>query len=95
MPSETRGLKPGSGDVVLLVGTTKGAFLLSSDAKEVFRSLHQMAPGVYDRVMTETGDLRIHINVFVGTENIRWAGGLETPVPENGEVIILPAVSGG
>ena len=63
--------------------------------REVFRTLARQAPGVYERVMTETGDVRVHINVFVGTQNIRFADGLETPVKENDEVIILPAVSGG
>jgi molybdopterin converting factor small subunit len=45
--------------------------------------------------MTERGDLRPHINVFVDGENIRFAGGLDAPVGADAEIIILPAVSGG
>jgi molybdopterin converting factor small subunit len=52
-------------------------------------------PGVYERVCTEVGALRPHVNVFVGRDDIRWTGGLETPVREGSEVIILPSVSGG
>src|SRR5947208_1131227 len=52
-------------------------------------------PGVRDRVLTEQGDVRPHVNVFVGTESSRWSGGLATPVPDGAEISILPAVSGG
>ena len=52
-------------------------------------------PGVRDRVITELGRVRPHINIFVDGENIRDAAGLETPVRADSEVFILPAVSGG
>jgi molybdopterin synthase sulfur carrier subunit len=52
-------------------------------------------PGVRDRVVTEPGELRPHVNIFVGHENIRWTGGLATPVPAGSEISIVPAISGG
>ena len=52
-------------------------------------------PGARDRVLTERGDVRTHINIFVNGENIRGAGGLAAPVGDTAEIIILPAVSGG
>jgi molybdopterin converting factor small subunit len=52
-------------------------------------------PGLRDRILTEEGRLRPHVNVFVGRESIRWTGGLATRLPEAAEVFILPAVSGG
>jgi molybdopterin converting factor small subunit len=52
-------------------------------------------PGIRDRVITEVGRVRPHINIFVDGENIRDAAGLETPVRTDSEVFILPAVSGG
>jgi molybdopterin converting factor small subunit len=63
--------------------------------REALVRLRERAPAVYDRVVTETGAVRQHVNVFVGSADIRWAGGLETPVPAGSEVVILPAVSGG
>jgi PPOX class probable F420-dependent enzyme len=48
-----------------------------------------------DRVVTEQGQVREHINIFVGKENIRYTGGLATPVPPGAEISIVPAVSGG
>ena len=50
---------------------------------------------IRERVLTELGRVRPHINIFVDGENIRDAAGLETPVRADSEVFILPAVSGG
>jgi molybdopterin converting factor small subunit len=52
-------------------------------------------PGVWDRVLTEEGAVRQHVNVFVGDESIRYTGGLDTPVPPSAVISIVPAVSGG
>ena len=52
-------------------------------------------PGLRDRVLTELGGVRPHVNIFVDGENIRDAAGLETPVRPDSEVFIVPAVSGG
>ena len=59
------------------------------------QALSQVHPGVRDRVLTEQGKVRPHVNVFVGNESIRWTGGLATAVPEGAEISIVPAVSGG
>ena len=52
-------------------------------------------PGVVDRVLTETGELREHVNVFIGAENVRFMDGLSTPTPDGSNLMILAAVSGG
>mgnify|MGYP001344708526 CR=1 FL=1 len=52
-------------------------------------------PGVRDRVVTEEGEVRQHVNVFLGQESIRWMSGLDTPLPAGAEISIVPAVSGG
>jgi len=61
-------------------------------ALEALRAGH---PGVVDRVLTEQGEVRRHVNVFVGETSIRWSGGLETELEESSEISIVPAVSGG
>jgi molybdopterin converting factor small subunit len=58
-------------------------------------ALWRMYPGLRDRVATEQGEIREHVNVFVGDENIRFTGGLTTPMPESAEISIFHAVSGG
>jgi molybdopterin converting factor small subunit len=62
---------------------------------EALSKLWDMHPGVRDRVTTEQGDVREHINIFVGNENTRYTGGLATPISSGSEISILIAVSGG
>jgi molybdopterin converting factor small subunit len=62
---------------------------------EVLAGLRTVYPGVHHAVLDERGAVRPHVNVYVGTQNIRFSAGLATPVPEPEEVWILPAVSGG
>ena len=52
-------------------------------------------PAVLDRVVTEQGDVREHVNIFVGEESIRYASGLVTPVRDGDTIMIVAAVSGG
>jgi DNA-3-methyladenine glycosylase I len=57
--------------------------------------LWRECPGARDRVLTERGEVRPHVNIFVDGENIRYAGGLTAPVRADSEIMIVPAVSGG
>jgi molybdopterin synthase sulfur carrier subunit len=52
-------------------------------------------PALTDRVLTEQGELRRHVNVFVGEESIRFLDGLKTTVSDGATIMIVPAVSGG
>ena len=52
-------------------------------------------PGVLDRVMTEQGEVREHVNIFVGEDSIRFANGLATKVDDGDTIMIVAAVSGG
>jgi molybdopterin synthase sulfur carrier subunit len=45
--------------------------------------------------ITQDGDLRRFVNVYVSGEDIRFQDGLETSVSEGDEITILPAVAGG
>ncbi|HEV2732989.1 MAG TPA: ubiquitin-like small modifier protein 1 [Terriglobales bacterium] len=62
---------------------------------EALSSLWRLYPGVRDRMATEQGEIREHINVFIGDENMRYTGGLATPISDGSEISIVPAVSGG
>jgi molybdopterin converting factor small subunit len=63
--------------------------------RDALDALWRLHPALRDRVVDEQGEVRQHINVFVGNESIRFASGLATPVPEGAEILIVPAVSGG
>jgi molybdopterin converting factor small subunit len=52
-------------------------------------------PGIRDRVLTEQGTIRQHVNVFVGKTEARTMDGLATPLANGTEISILPAISGG
>ena len=57
--------------------------------------LWQRYPAFRDRVITERGELRPHLNIFVDGESIRWSGGFDTAIHDRSEIVILPALSGG
>ena len=67
----------------------------ASSVSEALSLLWSVAPGVRDRVITETGEVRQHVNIFVDGESIRDASGLGTRIRDGAEIFILPAVSGG
>jgi sulfur-carrier protein len=62
---------------------------------EALSALWTLYPGVRDRIATEQGQVREHINIFIGNENVRYLGGLASPVTAGSEISIVPAVSGG
>ena len=62
---------------------------------EALSALWTIYPGVRDRIATEQGQVREHINIFIGDENIRYTGGLASSVLDGCEISIVPAVSGG
>lgn len=57
--------------------------------------LEQQHPKLCRRLRDETGALRRHVNVFVDGENVRVGQGLDTPLPPDAQVQILPSVAGG
>jgi sulfur-carrier protein len=62
---------------------------------EALDSLWRVHPALKDRILDEQGEVRQHVNIFVGDEAIRFADGLKTAVPPSAEILIVPAVSGG
>lgn len=62
---------------------------------DALQALGELYPGVRDRVLTEQGEVRPHVNLFLNEESLRFTAGLATEVPEGSQIVILPAVSGG
>jgi molybdopterin synthase sulfur carrier subunit len=65
-----------------------------SNLSELIDDLESNHPGLRDRLI-EQGDLRRFVNVYVNDEDVRFLGGLEAPVAEGDQVVVLPAVAGG
>jgi molybdopterin synthase sulfur carrier subunit len=47
------------------------------------------------RIRDETGKVRRFVNVYVDGDDVRFQGGLATPVRDGAEVQVLPSVAGG
>lgn len=62
---------------------------------EVLNSLEADHPGIRARVLDDTGALRRFVNVYVGDEDVRFAGGLDAEVTDGARISIIPAVAGG
>lgn len=67
----------------------------ATSVAEALALLWASCPAVRDRVLTERGEVRPHIHIFVDGESIRDFGGLSAPVRDGAQIFILPAVSGG
>jgi molybdopterin synthase sulfur carrier subunit len=63
--------------------------------RDALESLFAAHPAIRDRVFTEQGEIREHVNVFVGNTVARWTGGMATPLVDGVEISIIPAISGG
>ena len=78
--------------------TESGTVRLDASCATVRDALGQVAarwPALVDRVLTEQGELRRHVNIFVGDESIAFLDGLSTAIDEGTTITIVPAVSGG
>ena len=68
------------------------------DAKTAGEALNALAglyPDIKTHLFADNGQLRDFINLFIDGKNINTLQGLDTPVVENSEVMIIPAIAGG
>jgi molybdopterin converting factor small subunit len=75
-----------------------GTVQLDASCATVRDALGEVAaqwPALVDRVLTEQGELRRHVNIFVGDESIAFLDGLRTAIDDGATITIVPAVSGG
>lgn len=63
--------------------------------KGVLDALEAQAPGILQRVISDTGELRRFVNLYVNDDDVRFLEGLNTPTPDGTQVSIVPAVAGG
>jgi sulfur-carrier protein len=82
-------LKPFSGGKVEI--DLAGEFVTVGDALD---SLWLEHPALRDRILTETGNIRQHVNIFAGSGDVKRLKGLATKLTTN-ELHIFNAVSGG
>jgi molybdopterin synthase sulfur carrier subunit len=61
---------------------------------DLITDLNTRHPGIGDRLL-DAGQLRRFVNVYKNDEDVRFLGGLSTPLVDGDAVTVLPAVAGG
>lgn len=77
---------------------TRGEKAVTGDGatlRELVADLEARHPGLGPALIGEDGQLHRFIQTYVNDEDVRFLGGLETPLEDGDEVSILPAVAGG
>ncbi len=85
IPTQLRPLTAGEGEIVVEASTVR----------EVVSALDAAHPGIGERLLDESGELRRFVNVFVADEDVRFLEGLSTPLTPGQTISVVPAVAGG
>ncbi len=62
---------------------------------DVVADLDRQFPGLRERLVDESGELRRFINIYVNQEDIRFLQARQTALKDGDEVSIVPAIAGG
>ncbi len=85
IPTQLRSLTDGVGEVE----TSSGVLV------DVIGELDTRHPGIRERLLDDSGELRRFVNVYLNDEDVRFLQGLSTEVEEGARLSIIPAVAGG
>lgn len=85
IPSPMRRYTNGERQVAVSAGTLAGAI----------DELNRRFPGLSERLLDGDGNLHHFVNVFIDEHDVRLLQGLATPLGEQSEVSIIPAMAGG
>ena len=64
-------------------------------AKEAIDLVEQKYPGIKDYLVNERGNLRQHVNIYVGNDLIQDRLTLSDRIEAKDEILIMQALSGG
>jgi molybdopterin synthase sulfur carrier subunit len=85
IPTPLRSITKGQGEVQATGDTVAG---LVDDLERQF-------PGLRERLVDESGELRRFINIYVNEEDIRFLQSKKTALKDGDQVSIVPAIAGG
>ncbi|MDZ7829898.1 MAG: MoaD/ThiS family protein [Halofilum sp. (in: g-proteobacteria)] len=77
---------------------TDGSAEIAVDADTVGAAIARAGeqyPPLLHQVLTRDGQVRRYVNVFVRQQDIRQLDGLDTPLENGDEIIVMPSVAGG
>lgn len=77
---------------------TDGQAVIEVEAGDVLAALEAVDArhaGLLGKLVDGKGQIRRFMQVFVGEEDVRFLQGLQTPLPPDCELTIVPAIAGG
>jgi molybdopterin synthase sulfur carrier subunit len=85
IPTPLRAVTKGNADV-----QAKG-----DTVDDLIADLERQFPGLRERLVDESGELRRFVNIYVNQEDIRFMDNRATTLKDGDEVAIVPAIAGG
>jgi molybdopterin converting factor small subunit len=76
------------------VGGARELAASGSTVADVLEDITERYPALGSQLL-EGGELASYVNVYVGGEDIRTRDGVDTPVRDGEQLILLPAMAGG
>jgi sulfur-carrier protein len=73
-------------ETVTATGTTVG---------ELLKDLERQFSGIGERLLDANGNVRRFVNIYVNGEDIRFLQDQATPIKDQDEISIVPAIAGG
>jgi sulfur-carrier protein len=92
VPTQLRDLVAGAASVEVSVVTSADE---PTTVATVLDALAVQHPALERRVRDEQGRTRLHVNLFVDSDNVRDLTGTASPIRAGQDLSIIPAVSGG
>ena len=82
----------------VLRAQANGERAIEVDGSTIGDAVHSLVdrhPALAGQLLTPEGDLHRFVNVYLNGQDVRYLGGLETPVGDRDEIRLLPAIAGG
>ena len=76
------------------IGSSDGE-LHGATVREALEGFFSKAPRLRGYLLDDRGAVRKHVSVFVNGESVKDRTGLSDPLPEDAEIYVMQALSGG
>lgn len=78
-----------------LTGNQPEVEIEAGTVAELVQNLEVAHPGIREKLLDESGEIRRYVNIYVNEEDIRFLDGAQTALKERDVVSIVPAIAGG
>jgi len=67
----------------------------AENVSEALNHTVEQYPALKKHLFSKEDQLRPFVNLFLGEENVKELQGLDTPLKENDQLMIIPSIAGG